>query len=63
MEPIQVVITMDPQTTNVHVSAPSNKVIAYGMLQMALEVIGKKETEEPSKVIRPVAVVPNGVGR
>jgi len=63
MEPIQVVITFDPRTGKCNVSAPQDKIVAYGLLGMAHEAIASRAKEEPSKVIRPVAVVPDLVGR
>lgn len=58
MEPIQIVITFTPDNGNINVSAPTDKIIAYGLLEIAREVIAARPKEEPSKLIRPV-VVPN----
>lgn len=63
MEPIQVVVTFDPRTGTVNVSAPTDKIVAYGLLEMAREAIASRAKEEPSKLIRPVGVVPNGAVR
>lgn len=62
MEPIQIVITFTPGDGNITVSAPTDKIVAYGLLEIARDVIAARKEEPPSKIVRPM-VVPNLAGR
>lgn len=62
MEPIQIVVAFNPQTGEVSLSAPNDKIVAYGLLEIARDLIAARKEEPAPKILRPT-VVPNIGGR
>lgn len=53
---VRIVIEYDPQTGQVGVNAPQDKILAFGMLELAKQALAAQKPEE--KRIVPVGAIP-----
>ena len=56
---IKIVIEFDPQSHSIQVAAPHDKILSYGMLEMAKQVIANQE-EKKEPMVKPVTLMPTG---
>lgn len=64
-EKVQITVDFDPATGAVRLNAPlQNRVLCYGLLQMAMEIIAKQDNKapKPSSIVVPqIKIGPNGL--
>lgn len=58
MAKIQLVVTYDPQTSAISVTAPQDRLLAYGMLGMAREIIAARALPPTPAKPGPEIIVP-----